>query len=91
MGLEKRINIIVDISKRAEEMNLLMFDRMSLIMDIQRVDEDMGLRLSDLLHADNFNFSHDIVGIQNNMNRETRKLNGRFLPRFKQIEKVIEK
>lgn len=40
------------------------------------------LRLSDLLAADDFNFTHDIVGIARHMDRATGKLAGLFRPRF---------
>lgn len=73
---------IVDIAKRAEEKNLLMFDRMSLIMDLECVNEEFNLRIEDLLNADDFNFAHDILGIQNNLNREKRKMENLFVPRF---------
>ncbi|KXZ22478.1 hypothetical protein AXI58_10140 [Bacillus nakamurai] len=59
-----------------------MFDRMSLIMDLKCVNEEFNLRLEDLLNADDFNFSHDILGIQNNLNREERKMENLFVPRF---------
>lgn len=74
--------VVVEIAKRADEMNLLMFDRMSLMMDIEAVHADIGLRLDDLLKADDFNFGHDIIGIQQNIDRENKKLNNHFLPRF---------
>lgn len=74
---------IVDIAKRADKEGLLVFDRFSLIMDLQVVHNTIGLRLDDLLNADNFNFAHDIIGIQNNMNRETKELENCFLPRYK--------
>lgn len=45
------------------------------------------LRLVELLEADAFNFSHDLVGIHNNMDRTTGKLTGHFLPRFAQPQK----
>lgn len=73
---------IVDIAKRAEEKNLLMFDRMSLIMDLECVNEEFNLRIEDLLNADDFNVAHDILGIQNNLNREKRKMENLFVPRF---------
>lgn len=73
---------IVEIAKRAEKMNLLMFDRMSLIMDIENVHAEIGLRLNDLLNADDLNFSHDIVGIQQNIDRQSKKLQNLFLPRY---------
>ena len=73
---------IVEIAKRAEEMDLLMFDRMSLIMDIENVHAEIGLKLNDLLNADDLNFSHDIVGIQQNIDRQSKKLQNLFLPRY---------
>ena len=35
-----------------------------------------------LLEADDFNFIHDVGGIQKHLNRETGKLGDMFLPRF---------
>lgn len=40
------------------------------------------LRLQAWLDSDEFNFAHDVVGIVNNMDRNTGKLRGHFLPRF---------
>jgi hypothetical protein len=40
------------------------------------------LQLTELLDADDFNFSHDIFGIRRHLNRTTGKLDDRFLPRF---------
>ena len=74
--------IIVEIAKRAEDKGLLMFDRMSLIMDIQNAHEQFNLKLNEWLKADDLNFSHDIVGIQQNINRETKKVENCFLPRY---------
>lgn len=79
---KENFKVIVEIAKRADEMGLLKFDRMSLIMDLEHVDENMGLRLNDFLNADDCNFTHDICGIQNNFNRETKKMENFFLPRF---------
>lgn len=73
---------MVEIAKKAEGMNLLMFDRMSLIMDLEVANDIFSLRLDDFLQADNFNFSHDIVGIQNNINRQTKQFENFFIPRF---------
>lgn len=74
--------LIFAIVERAEKLNLLMFDRMSLIMDITSAHEEFNLRLSHLLSADDLNFSHDIVGIQNNIDRKTKKMQNCFLPRY---------
>lgn len=74
--------LAVEIAKRAEDMNLLMFDRLSLIMDIEATHDDIGLKLSELLNADNENFTHDIVGIQKNLDRTTKTMQNFFLPRY---------
>lgn len=52
--------------------------------DLKYIDIDMDitathisgceLRLNDLLKADKFNFTHDILGISNHLNRNTGKL-----------------
>lgn len=73
---------VVEIAKRADEKGLLMFDRMSLIMDIEAAHEQFNLKLDELLKADEHNFSHDIVGIQQNINRETKTIENCFLPRY---------
>jgi hypothetical protein len=74
--------IIMDIVERADEMELMAFDRLSLSMDLAFTHEELDLRLKDLLEADDFNFAHDIVGIQNNLNRQTKQMENYFLPRF---------
>jgi hypothetical protein len=40
------------------------------------------LKLKELLDADNFNFMHDVAGIENSINRRTGKIENHFLPRF---------
>lgn len=79
---KERFNLIIKIVERADKMNLMMFDRMSLIMDLEIADNEYNLRLKDLLIADNFNFGHDIVGIQNNIDRNNSKMTEYFIPRF---------
>lgn len=73
---------IMKIAERADEKGLLMFDRLSLIMDIEAVHAEIGLRLEELLNADDANFAHDIVGIQQNVDRVNKKLTNCFLPRY---------
>jgi hypothetical protein len=46
-------------------------------MDLDNADLDWGL----LDSFDDDNFYHDIIGIQNNMNRKTGQLDQHFLPR----------
>jgi len=40
------------------------------------------LRLNDLLNADDFNFAHDLIGIQQHIDRRTGKLQDCFVPRY---------
>lgn len=82
MNEKERFEKIVEIAKRAEGKGLLAFDRMSLIMDLQHTDEEFNLRLDEFLNADDFNFAHDIVGIQNNFNRKTKQMDNLFVPRY---------
>ena len=74
--------LIMKISERADEMGLLMFDRISLVMDIEVAHAEVGLRLDDFLNADDENFAHDVVGIQKHIDRHKKKLTDLFLPRF---------
>ncbi len=65
----------------------------SLLLFPDRVDGDIRmdlivthkvnpLRLQDLLEADDFNFIHDIGGIERHLNRHTFQLDNGFRPRF---------
>lgn len=78
----KDILTIQNIVQRAKGEGLLMFSPISLYMDLEAVHRAIGLRLDDLLAADNFDFAHDILGIQRHMNRGTTELTECFLPRF---------
>lgn len=51
-------------------------------MDLVHVHKVCPLRLDELLHADPFNFSHDIAGILNHFNRRTLQLEDCFIPRY---------
>ena len=79
---KQEFDIIMEIATRAEKRNLLMFDRLSLSMDLDCTHEEFNLRLHDLLKADDYNFAHDIIGIQNNLNRQTRQMENCFVPRY---------
>ena len=77
----------MQIAKRGEEMDLLLFDRMSLIMDIEAVHNEIGLKLTELLNANVLDFAHDIIGIQQNIDRQSKKLQNLFLPRYAKGDK----
>lgn len=55
---------------------------MTFMMDVENAHKDIPMDLEALLKADKFNFTHDVFGIGNHMNRETGHLEGCFVPRF---------
>lgn len=64
-------------------------DSMSCTMDIAACHLNGNpLRLRDLLDADDFNFTHDVFGIERHLDRTTGKLDARFSPRFSQRSAV---
>lgn len=77
-----QLELMEKIVKRADDLGILMFDRMSLWMDLEVATKEYDLRLEELLNADNFNFAHDIVGIQNHIDRRESKMDEIFIPRF---------
>lgn len=81
---KERYQKYVEIAKRTENENLYSGERISLLMDIENADQKFHLRLDDWLKADEFNFTHDLYGIMNNINRtEFPAIDfGLFIPRF---------
>lgn len=51
-------------------------------MDIETAHEQFKLKLNELLAADDVNFLHDIVGIQNNIDRKKKEIGNCFVPRY---------
>lgn len=76
--------IIGKILDRAQEMgHLSQRNRINSDMDITACHlNGTPLRLADWLAANDFNFVHDLYGIDHHMNRRTGKLEGCFVPRF---------
>ena len=74
--------LIAEIAKRADEQGLLHYDRMSMIMDLSVAHEQFHLDLTELLNAPDFDFAHDINGIQQNINRQNKVVENHFLPRY---------
>lgn len=74
----------VAITERAENDGLYDGERISLLMDIESADKKFNLRLDEWLNADKFNFAHDLIGIRNNIIRDTFPATdfGFFVPRF---------
>ena len=79
---KKETEMIIKIANRAKEMNLLEDDRIALMMDLEVALEEFDLDLAKLLDADDFNFTHDIVGIQHNLDRSNEKFINCFVPRY---------
>jgi hypothetical protein len=83
LDIESRemFDIIVRIVERAMVIRPEL-DKFKAVMDITAAHNSCGLRLVDLENADDFEFSHDVFGIFNNINRETGQIDNCFLPRF---------
>jgi hypothetical protein len=56
-------------------------------MDIECAANQFDIDLQAWLEADDANFMHDIIGIFNNINRETKTIENGFAPRFEKTEK----
>jgi len=70
------------ITKRANDMKIKIGNDFTLEMDITLAVQYFNLDLEKLLEANTFNFAHDIIGIQNNIDREKKEFNNYFVPRF---------
>lgn len=72
---------VIAIAERAVALTIHT-DAVNCMMDISATHVHCPLRLDDLLAADDFNFAHDITGINRHLNHETGQLTNHFLPRF---------
>lgn len=73
--------LISKIADRAVEM--FNCDKFTIVMDIENcIEGGCDIDLNGLLNADDFNFAHDISGINWNINHDTKKLMNCFVPRF---------
>ena len=81
---KERYQKYVEIAKRAENEGIYNGERINLLMDIESADQKFHLRLDDWLEADKFNFTHDLYGILDNINRTKFPAIdfGLFVPRF---------
>ena len=77
---EKYLQII----KRAEREGIFTGTRISALMDIENADETFELCLDDWLNADIFDFTHDFLGILDNIkrNRYPARDFGYFIPKY---------
>lgn len=78
----EKLNLIAKICTRAENMGIRKGSRTTATLDVDLAADHFKMRLSDWLEADDFNFAHDFVGIQNHIDRVQKTFDNRFLPRF---------
>ena len=72
----------IKVTERAEALNILMRDRITFVMDIDIAIEYYNMDLERLLAFDNFDFMHDVCGIQIRIDRERKTIiDDFFLPR----------
>lgn len=57
-------------------------NRLSLLTDLMIAHATVGIRLNELLAADDGNFAHDVFGVERHLNRDTGELGDGFMPRF---------
>lgn len=85
----KLVAAIVDRAMTRPDRVLFDGDRLGLTMDIEATHRNGNrLALARLLAADDFNFWHDVAGIQATLNRRTGKLTNFFVPRFSSPKKA---
>ena len=84
MAITLKNLIYLKIVERAEKLGIAQGSRLTGIMDIENADKTFNLRLEEFLNADDFNFAHDYIGIQNNIDRTTKEF-GFFVPRFANV------
>lgn len=63
------IIVHTQIVNRAKKMGIIRGELLTLYMDLEAATEHFNLNCEGLLAADDFNFTHDICGIQQNINR----------------------
>jgi len=81
MTSKEKNQMYMKISKRANDMGILKGSMLTGLMDVEYADKAFNLKLLEFLNADSVNFAHDFIGIQNNIDRVTKKF-GEFVPRF---------
>ena len=84
MGSAERYQQYVAVCDRAEKHGFA-GDRIGVLMDLESADRKFNLRMEEWLEADDFNFLHDFMGIQSNINRADgfpATDFGLFVPRF---------
>lgn len=79
---KKTVEIINKIADRAAVINPN-YDKTTVMMDLLvLLETGVKMRWEDLLNAPQFDFMHDIAGINAHLNRDTYKLEDCFWPRY---------
>lgn len=80
---EEFINLSAKICERAESMGIRKGTRITAMVDIDHAVKHFHIDLQKWLDADDFNFAHDFIGIQNHIDRVNGgAFDNTFLPRF---------
>lgn len=75
--------VLFQIAERAVSLLEAYDDSVSANMDVTACHcNGCPLKLEELLHADDENFAHDLLGIRRHLNRDTGELMNCFLPRY---------
>jgi hypothetical protein len=87
---ERENDLVLAIVERSEKLDVLGPQpraRLNLVMDLTATHANgCPMDFNKLLTAPDFDFVHDITGIQRHIDRETGKLGNCFLPRFAKPE-----
>lgn len=78
----EEFSTIVKIVKRAEALGIAIGSRATRLLDIENAHKQFKLRLSDMLHGPDYDFSHDFIGIQREIDRGTGRIETGFVPRY---------
>lgn len=81
----ERMLMIFEALARAKKLGIGIGDNLTKVMDIDCACDKFGLRLREMIDADDENFAHDFIGIQTNINRQTKEFENFFVPRFASV------
>src|ERR1700719_2584349 len=83
-------NVIVEIATRAAAIARnweIEYPLHEIVMDLTAVHANgCKLRLTELSSAEQFDFTHDVFGIRQHIDRKTGQLTDRFLPRYAEVQ-----
>jgi len=66
---------------RAKDKGLFISNQLNLFMDVHNCVINGEIDIDKLNASNGLDFAHDIIGIQKNINRVTKKLDNHFVPR----------